>query len=425
MLGQEFRAGLSLPIKTPPRTKAGIIDLITEEAAITAAPGEELRVEMAVSEGALVAQGAPLARLRGHPQIAFVAPMAGRVASITLRPGHRLGEIVLFREADGGRFRHDTAAASSGRDEVAMRALMQQAGLWRALRSRPFGHMPRADEKPAAIFVMAVDTRPHAPDPSEALKGKEEAFARGLDALTRLTEGPVFVCRSRGANVPSDASNGRLRIVTTGERHPQGLAGFQIHAHFPAGLKAPVWDIHAEEVAALGALLASGHLPETRLVSIAGAALSESRLVRCQPGADLRGLSYGAVRPGNHILLSGSALDGHEARWLAPRDRQSTVLPRHGQRRRGHWFGAALSRAARPLPIIPTAALEQAFGAALPAAAMTRALASGDDETAVRLGALSLLEEDLALADYVTAAEPRLSTMLQGILARIAVEEGG
>ncbi len=425
MLGQEFRAGLTLPIKTPPRTKAGIIDLMTEEAAITAAPGEELRVEMAVPEGALVAQGAPLARLRGAPQIAFVAPMAGRVASIALRPGHRLGEIVLFRETGAERFRHDTSAAVSGRDSEGVRALMQQAGLWRALRSRPFGNMPRGDETPAAIFIMAVDTRPHAPDPREALKGKEEAFARGLDALARLTDGPLFLCQSQGADIADSAAGNRVRIVKTGKRHPQGLAGFQIHAHFPARPESRVWDIHAEEVAALGALLQSGYLPETRMVSVAGSALSESRLVRCQPGADLRGLSYGAVRPGNHVLLSGSAIDGREARWLAPRDRQLTVLPRRGQPPRRHWFGAALSRAARPLPIIPTAALEQAFGTALPAAAMARALASGDDETAIRLGALSLLGEDLALVDYVTAAEPRLSSMLQGILARLAAEEAG
>ena len=37
--------------------------------------------------------------------------------------------------------------------------------------------------------------------------------------------------------------------------------------------------------------------------------------------------------------------------------------------------------------------------------------------------ALSLLEEDLALADYVTAAEPGLGASLRAILKRIEAEE--
>ena len=41
----------------------------------------------------------------------------------------------------------------------------------------------------------------------------------------------------------------------------------------------------------------------------------------------------------------------------------------------------------------------------------------------MRLGLLSLLEEDLALADYVTAAKPRLSAQLRGLLTRIEKEE--
>ncbi len=92
-------------------------------------------------------------------------------------------------------------------------------------------------------------------------------------------------------------------------------------------------------------------------------------------------------------------------------------------RRDGHWFLSALHRAARPLPLIPTAALEQALGGAMPAIPFLRALAAGDAETATRLGALSLLPEDLALADYVSCAEPGLSGLLAGMLARLQAEE--
>ena len=415
-----FSSGLEVEPDGPSLGVGGCKDVVTEEAAVTAQATENLRVEPLVAEGAEVEQGAPLLRLRHHPEIALTAPMAGRVASIDLGPGHRLSQVVLFREAGGGRFRHDHAAAANGADGIALRSLIQDSGLWRALRSRPFGRMPAPGERPAAIFVMAVDTRPMAPDPRQALADTGEDLARGVHALRRLTDGDVFLCQDQGADLLP--ASGGLRVLRIPKLHPLGLPGIEIHAHRPAGIGKPVWDIHAEDTAALGSLLASGYLPETRLVSVSGAALREARLVRCQPGADLRGLCHGYLQPGPHVLVSGSALDGRETRWLAPRGRQVTALPRLQRAARTHWFRAALRGASRPLPVIPTAALDQALGGALPAVALLRALAAGDVEAADRLGALSLLEEDLALADYVTCSEPRLSAQLRGALDRIEAE---
>lgn len=389
--------------------------MLTEEAAITPERNEELRVEVLVAEEALVAQGQPLVRLRADPAIALVAPMAGRVARIELAPGRRLAQLVLFREGEG---RHEHGREPQ--DQAALRGLMQGAGLWRRLRSRPFGRMPASIERPAAIFVMATDTRPGAPDPQRALQGRDEDFAAGLCALQTLTAGQVWLCEGRAVSLPIPDG---VRRVRCGPLHPQGLAGIQIHRLHPARIEAPVWDIHAEDVADLGVLIATGLVPETRLVSVTGAALREPRVLRCQPGADLRGLAHGFVRPGPHRLFSGSGLDGWQAQWLGPRDRQATVLPGAAAAAHRHWFGAALRSAARPMPVIPTAALENALGGDIPAAALIRALGSGDPEAATRLGALSLLEEDLALADYVTGAEPRVSAQLRAVLDGIATEE--
>lgn len=421
MLGGHFRTGLTVGVAPPSASGDAPVRHITEEAAVTVAPGETLRVDVVAPEETIVAQGAPVARLRDHPDIALVAPMAGRVARVGLRPGRRLSEIVLFREAGGDRQEQDLSGVEGS--GAGVRRLMQGAGLWPRLRRRPFGRMPPAEERPAAIFVMAADTRPLAPDPALALEGREEALARGLGALALLSDGEVFLCRPAGREhaAQGDAEGG-ARLVTVGPRHPQGLAGWRIHDLCPAGIDVPVWDIHAEDVADLGDLLATGLLPETRLVTVAGDAATEMRVLRCQPGADLRGLSHGAVRPGPHMLLAGSPLDGREARWLGPRVRQVTVLPQPPRPQRPHWFLSALTRSSIAPPVIPTAALEQAFGGAVSAAAMVRALASGDDETAMRFGVLSLLEEDVALADYVAGGEARLSALLRGMLDRIETE---
>jgi Na+-transporting NADH:ubiquinone oxidoreductase subunit A len=72
--------------------------------------------------------------------------------------------------------------------------------------------------------------------------------------------------------------------------------------------------------------------------------------------------------------------------------------------------------------VIPSAALDQAFGGVIPAAAFVRVLSAGDDETAMKMGVLSLLEEDIALADYVLGGDAHLAALLRGVLDRIRTE---
>ena len=339
-----FQSGLTLRVPSPPAASSRPDEVITAEAGIRAASGDVLRVTPLVAEDELVAQGASLACLRDAPEVRLVAPMSARVARISLLPGRRLGEIVLFSETGGDVVRHPRAEAGS---EPGLRSLMQRAGLWPSLRRRPFGGMPEAAERPVAIVVMALDTRPLAPDPRRALEQREEAFARGLDALAMLDR--RIRLRSLGAASRCSSWNWAApRSVDCGARHPQGSSGIRVHDLAPATLEAPVWDVHAEDVAALGELLDSGIATMTRLVSVAGPALREAGLVRTQAGADLRGLAHRALRPGPHVLLSGSSLDGHEAHWLGPRDRQVSArcpAPRGPARltgcRRAHLLGPA------------------------------------------------------------------------------------
>ena len=73
--------------------------------------------------------------------------------------------------------------------------------------------------------------------------------------------------------------------------------------------------------------------------------------------------------------------------------------------------------------VMPIAS-RQAFGASLPSAAFVRALTAGDSEAAVNLGVLSLLEEDVALADYVLSDGGRLPRLLRGMLDELEKELG-
>ena len=415
-----------MPIRTPLPLPSAPETHITAEAGLLLGPQMHLRAEPLVQLDDLVKQGQPILRDRRRPECVVTAPMSGRVIALEIGAGRRLASLVIAAADNVEPHIHDARSAmddlSGGSGSDALRALLQDAGLWMRIRSRPFGRVPSGEARPAAIFVAAADTRPLAADPRLVLDAEREDWLElGLTALVRFSDGPVHILQNSGPDIVSDMAG--VTVLRVGALHPSGLAGFQIYARCPAQLDRPVWDISLEDVLAIGQLLDTGSIPATRLISVAGPGLLQTRLVRCQPGADLREICYKYSKPGQTVILSGSVLDGSPSRWLGFHDRQVTVLDRSDSKPHQHWLDAALRRASRPEPIIATAAVEQALGGIMAGTALLRALSVGDDEAAADFGALSLLEEDMALVDYVTAAAPRFSDLLRAALDRIEANQ--
>lgn len=115
-------------------------------------------------------------------------------------------------------------------DRAAVRPNLVTSGLWTALRTRPFGRVPSPESVPHSIFVTAVDTRPLAADPVrvlEELGGKRDELARGLKALSRLTDGKVHFCRRPGGSIPGeDFAN--VMVHEFAGPHPSGLPAIEI-----------------------------------------------------------------------------------------------------------------------------------------------------------------------------------------------------
>ncbi|MDF1855946.1 Na(+)-translocating NADH-quinone reductase subunit A [Pseudooceanicola sp.] len=394
---------------------------ITNEALIRSPFRGDFRVELLVKPGDLVAQGQPVLRATKAHAFTMTAPMSARVASVDMDRGHRLNSILFYYEPDAGRHAFEVPDSPSGAE---IWTLLANTGLWRAFRQRP-GFAPAFGEvRPSAIVVMAHDTRPGAGCPLDWVQERGAEIKAGLAALSTLTQGPIFLVKPRGAEIDMRSAGGRVRTIEAPATHPWGLAGIHILRHAPASFTHPVWDIHIEALADIGALMRTGHIPETRHVALSGPGMRNPLLLKVQPGADIRELLLGKVVPGKHLVLSGSPIDGTPARWLSWGSRQITVLTEPEPAGRRHWLRAALGRSSRPLPVIPTAGLDQALGGTVPVMPLIRAISSGDTESAIALGALSLVEEDLALVDYITQADPPIAAQLRLLIDQVA-EEGG
>jgi Na+-transporting NADH:ubiquinone oxidoreductase subunit A len=338
-------------------------------------------------------------------------------------------------------------------DGAALRALLLESGLWPAFRTRPFSRVPAADAVPEAIFVTAIDTAPHAPDPQVALAGREAEFRLGLEALARLTPAPLRLCVAPGSRLAAGVP-ASVQVHEFAGPHPAGTPGLHIHLLRPVGPGHAVWHIGYPDVAAIGHLLGSGRLDVERVVSLAGPAVTSPRLVRTRLGASIAELTRGELQPGELRVISGSVLDGRAVGGAAPEataflgryHRQVSALAEGRERELLGWItpqprkfsvwsvvAGHFARRDAGLPLttstnggdramVPIGSYERVMPMDIMATHLLRALAVGDVEQAVALGALELDEEDLALATFVCPGKTEWGPLLRRVLERVEKE---
>ncbi|MCD7059361.1 hypothetical protein [Pelagibacterium xiamenense] len=411
----KFRKGLDIGIPGAPRQ---VIDstIPVERVGVVGSDYGPARFDILVNEGETVERGTPLIRERKRPDIAVAAPVSGMVEEIAVGARRRLSSIVI--KTDGDAAVVFNTADTQMREGV--RRLLLESGSWTSFRTRPFDRIPDPDADPSAIFVTAMDTRPHAVDARVVFERHNDDFARGIALLDQLTPAPTYVCHA--PEMPFSSALGRaLRIEVSG-LHPAGLAGTHIHYIAPATRAKVAWHVHYQDVVAMGYLVRTGTLPAERVIALSGPGLSDPRLVLAPSGADLVELTRIHATPGDKRILSGSPLCGREARFLSRYHWQASVMLRDTGKAPSNWMMAALRHAAAPVPLIPTRALDYAFGTDLPVVALLRALSTGDTEGAERFGALELAEDDLALATYVTGGTTAFGALLRRMLDTLEAE---
>jgi len=452
------RRGLDLPIAGAPAVTAGAPapSAAIAHVALLGADWPGLRPALRVEPGARVRRGQALFEDRRNPGVLYTSPAAGTVSAVHRGERRAFVSVVVAigaEDADpaAGQVDFDAHRSLAGRagGREAVRALLAESGLWTALRTRPFSRVPALEQRPAAIFVTATDTRPLAPPPRLALAGREDDFGAGVRALAELTDGELLVCHAPDTPLPLPAQ-ARVRAEQFDGPHPAGNAGWHIHRLRPVDLRQHVWHIGYADVLAIGRLLRSGRLEVERTIALAGPGVVRPRLVRTRLGASLDELTRAELAPGEQRVISGSVLDGRSAGgaadgYLGRYHLQVSALP-EGRRRQmfgylapgadkfsvsritlgvlrarlGRRFAFSTSTNGGERAMVPIGHYERVLPFDVAPTFLLRALISGDDERAVALGALELDEEDLALATYVCPGKTDYGPLLRAALERIA-----
>ncbi|KFZ28272.1 Na(+)-translocating NADH-quinone reductase subunit A [Pseudidiomarina atlantica] len=442
-----IKKGLDIPIKGAPQQTIEDGQSITTVAVL----GEEyvgMRPTMHVKVEDRVKKGQVLFEDKKNPGVKFTAPAAGVVKDV-LRGAKRVLQAVVI-EIDGDEqetfTKYDSKElANLDREQVVEQ--LNNSGQWVALRTRPFSRSPKLDAEPVAIFVNAMDTNPLAADPSVIIAEQQQAFVDGLQVLTTLTKGKVYVTKAADAKV--ETGDAKVQLESFKGPHPAGLVGTHIHFLQPASMKKHVWHINYQDVIAYGKLFTTGEVYTGRVVALGGPSVNKPRLLRTQMGANLVELTKGELAEGKQRIISGSVLNGHKVddahQWLGRFHMQVSVLLEGDQKELFGWikpgtdqhsitrafaghlspkklFAMTTSTNGSDRAMVPIGNYERVMPLDILPTILLRDLLSGDTDEAQQLGCLELDEEDLALCTYVCPGKYEYGPVLRNVLTTIEKE---
>lgn len=440
--------GLNIPITGEPDQTVIDGPAITKVALL----GDDyvgMKPTMLVSPGDTVKLGQPVFTDKKTEGVVFTAPAAGKVVEVNR--GDRRAFQSLVIEVDGNDEVEFDAPGKADMQAVSRETitkLLAESGMWATLRTRPFSKTPAVGSIPHSIFVQAMDSNPLAASVAPLIRERERDFQFGVLALTKLTDGTVFICRRPAEPFPAE-DHAQVQAAEFEGPHPAGLPGTHIHMLDPVGPKKTVWTINYQDVMAIGHLVATGRLCTTRVVSIAGPAVQTPQLLRTRVGANITELIAGRVTEDNVRVVSGSLLNGRTvggvSDYLSRYHLQVSAVLEGNEREFLGWvspgadkfsirrvFSSALNSAKRfafntstggsKRAMVPIGMYEQVMPLDIIPTFLLRSLIVGDTEKAQALGCLELDEEDLALCTFVCPGKYEYGSILRDTLNVIESE---
>jgi len=400
-------------------------------------PIPKLHVEV----GDDVKAGDPLFYNKSTEHIKYVAPVSGEIVEINRGAKRSIAEVVILADKEQ-RFTELPALDYTKAERSELVAFLQTHGAWPLLRQRPYDIVADTEETPRDIFISTFDSAPAAPDSSFLIQGREKDFQAGINVLARLTDGKVYLGAKADEAVSSvftDAQNAEVHFF--GGSHPIGNVGTQIHHIKPIGRDGVVWTLGVQEVMTIGSLFTQRKYDASRVVAVTGPCVADAGYIKTYIGARVGDLIKGNLQEGcdNVRLISGDVLSGQEKsaeEYLNFHDDQVTVLEEGDSY---ELFGWLSPFAVKPSvsPMVPssifsdvalapntntngerrafviTGQYEKVMPMDILLQHLMKATMANDIERMEGLGILEIIEEDVALPEFVCTSKMPLQEILR------------
>lgn len=268
--------------------------------------------KMLVEVGQEVKAGQPLFYDKGHPNVNFVAPVSGELVEVKRGPKRSIAQVIILADKEV-EFKALNSPNIEEVDRAELREFLKVNGGWPLFKQRPFNILPDVDEEPRDIFISGFDTAPLAGDMAMKINGRFDAMQEGINVLNKLTDGKVYMGLDGRENAAIPAELDRMHGVDIhyfDGPHPAGLVGIQIHHIKPINAGDVVWTIGVQELITLGNMFLKDEYRADRVFNVAGTATEKSGYFQTYSGADLKEILSDELADDSKRVITGNVLNG-------------------------------------------------------------------------------------------------------------------
>ncbi|MEI6864534.1 Na(+)-translocating NADH-quinone reductase subunit A [Flavicella sp.] len=395
--------------------------------------------KMAVKVGTEVSVGDVLFYSKSNDQIKFTSPVSGIVSEIKRGAKRRILAVIIEAKSED-QFKDFGKEDPLGLSKEQVLSKILESGCWSFVNQRPYDVIANPADDAKAIFVSSFDTAPLAPNYAFALKGQEAAFQAGINALTKLTKGKVYLSVNEAASFFNKVEN--VELINVKGKHPAGNVGVQISKISPVNQGERVWTVNAQDVTILGNLFLTGEYKPNRVIALAGSEVNAPQYYSVTAGQNLGSLLEGKINKDNVRVISGNVLTGDKvtsiANFLGFYDNMVSVIPEGNIHRFMGWFpflgsgsihSASKTSFSYLFPnkeytlntnlqgeeraIVVTGEMEKVMPIDIFPMQLIKAVLAKDIEKMENLGIYEVAPEDFALIDYTSSSKIEAQTIIR------------
>ncbi len=403
------------------------------------------RPKLMVQEGDTVKAGTPILYCKMIEEVKYSAPVSGEIVEVKRGDKRKLLEVKILadKEIKSEEYKKFSVSDISKLEKEEAIELMKKSGVWPNIIQRPYGIVANPQDTPKSIFISTFDTSPLAPDLDFALKGEEKYFQTGIDVLAKLTSGKVNIGTNGNGEISGLFANVKgAEINKFMGVHPAGNVGVQIHHIDPIGKGDLVWTVSAFGVVQIGKLFLEGKYDASKVIALTGSEVKNPQYYKTYTGACIDAFIKDNVNDNDVRFVSGNVLTGEKIKsdgYLGFYHQQVTVIPEGNHSEFLGWilpttkklsfhraFGlfSFLNGKNKEYVIdtntkgehrafVQTGVFEQVTPMDILPTYLIKAILAEDYDDMESLGIYEMIEEDIALCEFVDVSKNNLQKILR------------
>lgn len=403
--------------------------------------------KMVLKEGAKVKAGEEVFFSKYSDKTRVVSPVSGTIKEIRRGAKRKILDIII--EADDKIEYEDFGILDPLKsDSAEVKNRIFSSGLGVFLNQRPYAIPANADDTPKAIYISAFNTAPLTASYEVVLEGKEEYFQAGVNALTKLTGGKVYLgVDKKSSSFLKNIEN--VEILNISGPHPAGNVGTLIHETEPINRGERVWTINPEDVAIIGEHFKTGKYNAERTVVVTGSAAKDRKYFKTIIGSEVSSILKNFEE--NSRIISGDVLTGEKIEsdgYINFFANTLTVIPEGNKHRMFGWlpfkdnnihsvsktslswmfpnrkYEVNTNLNGEERALVVTGEMEEVMPLDIYPMQLIKACMAGDIEKMENLGIYEVVPEDFALVDYTNTSKIEAQEIIRNGLDIMITEVG-